>query len=183
MASGPAIAVECKFFGDVKAVSDKIRSIVSKEHMIIITGGTPMRQLVEEIPTACLKVLIEAVEGDHQSGKGDQKNKGKGDQIGKGGHNSKGGKPVNKFSVWYPLRPSDPGFSIHYQGSLIVTSCLSQENMEQDVVINTGQKTGIDTNTLVEMIKNKVARVSGLYAVTIGVVQDPKAFGRRPKGL
>ena len=45
------------------------------------------------------------------------------------------------------------------------------------------QATGIDTVTFVDMIKTSVARVSGMYTVTIGVIDAPKAFGRRPNGL
>jgi hypothetical protein len=50
IASGPVVAVECMFFGDMKAVGDKIRTLTSKDEMTVITGSTPMRQLIEEIP-------------------------------------------------------------------------------------------------------------------------------------
>ena len=157
VASGPAVAFECSFFGDVQAMGDKLRTMVDKNEIVVITGSTPMRQLVEEVPKACRRGLFELTE--------DGKGKGKG----------------KKFDMWWPLRTSDPSFSIHHRGKVILSCCTCHEAMEQNIMVNTENILNINILNIVHKIKTEVDQVSGLYAVTVESMKNPKPYGRRPK--
>ena len=86
VANGPAVAVECRNFTDTKSISDKLRTLIWKGEGSVIAGTTPMKQLVETVPNTCLNTLIEMT--DPNGGKGKGKNR--------------------IFTVWWPIRPSDP---------------------------------------------------------------------------
>ena len=58
VASGPVIAVECKTLDDVKDMGNQCRDALIKNEILVITGSTPLRQLVEQVPKACLRGLI-----------------------------------------------------------------------------------------------------------------------------
>ena len=164
-ASGPACAIECLFFVDVKAVGDKLRSLVRKEEIIIIAGNSPMRQLIEEVPKACLKVLNELTATD-----------GGGKAGGKGG-----GKGGNRFVIWWPFRPSDPSFSIHFNGKVVITSTINYDVFEQDVVVNAEKVCAFEPEDIVEKVKAAISSTNGLFSVAVNTMIEPKPYGRRSK--
>jgi hypothetical protein len=93
----------------------------------------------------------------------------------------KGAKGDIHFVMWWPFRASDPSFSIQYKDKVVLSSAANFEGMEQNIMVNTEHGLELESDVIVQKIKEETHGASGLFPVTVETMKNPKAFGRRPK--
>ena len=65
--AGPVVVYEARTYLDIKSVSDKIKSTISRsEEVVVAAGKGPMQQFISRAPIACFNALKEAAAGDEK---------------------------------------------------------------------------------------------------------------------
>ena len=87
-----------------------------------------------------------------------------------------------KVTTWWPLRPSAPGFSIHVDGTCVISANVFEDELVQSVVVNKkGVKEKLAGETVAKALAEALSGVVTLWPTEVTVLDSPKPFGKKPR--
>ena len=159
--AGPAITVESKTYLQIRAVRDKIKMLTDKDinlkgNVSVIQGNGPMKQLCDRLPKTMYQILKQAMVDEGLEA---------------------------KIETWWPMRPSEPAFSIFVdQACVISVKKVGEDFLLTAEVSDKGVKDKVTAETLAKKLEQGVAEIDTLWVLDISVVPGPMlGVGKRPK--